>query len=382
MIAHGRLTYGQSLGLSSDPQRRHRHQRLHQHRQQSRAVQGRVPAAPRLLVRPRRRPAARDLRRRRPRLRPHAVRLPAARADQVRARHHGGPLQHRRSSLHASAASTASTWDPAYAQRSRRAAGAAQRHGGRGQPHQQRPQGALLRSVQPRHAQPPRRLEHQRRRSRASSARTASCSRWAIATRTAISGRTARSPGAIRRRARGRAAHRRQRHRDEEHAGAAVGGEAVHRGIRWGTTFAYTYTDAKQNRDINEHYAFDASSINEYPFILSNAVAEASRGGHGLVRGAVGSHAGRQAHLGDADSAQRRSPASRRRATFANGAPCTPFALRRRAQRRVTSRSTCRSRRTSSSATWARCTCASTSLNVTNEHNLVDYIDVTRHRTD
>jgi outer membrane receptor protein involved in Fe transport len=42
----------------------------------------------------------------------------------------------------------------------------------------------------------------------------------------------------------------------------------------WGTSFAYTYTDARQNRDINEHYAFDVSNIREYPFILSNAAAE------------------------------------------------------------------------------------------------------------
>ncbi|MEO8017584.1 MAG: TonB-dependent receptor, partial [Pseudomonadota bacterium] len=43
---------------------------------------------------------------------------------------------------------------------------------------------------------------------------------------------------------------------------------------RWGTTVAYTFTNAKQNRDINEHYAFDVSSINLYPFILSNGAAK------------------------------------------------------------------------------------------------------------
>ncbi|TLY71037.1 MAG: TonB-dependent receptor [Gammaproteobacteria bacterium] len=41
----------------------------------------------------------------------------------------------------------------------------------------------------------------------------------------------------------------------------------------WGATFAYTYTMAKQNRDTNAHYAFDAETIQQYPFILSNAVA-------------------------------------------------------------------------------------------------------------
>ena len=41
----------------------------------------------------------------------------------------------------------------------------------------------------------------------------------------------------------------------------------------WGATFAYTYTRATQNRDINEHYSFDEETINQYPFIISNAAA-------------------------------------------------------------------------------------------------------------
>ena len=40
----------------------------------------------------------------------------------------------------------------------------------------------------------------------------------------------------------------------------------------WGATLAYTYTDATQNRDVNEHYAFDGETIKDYPFIDSNAV--------------------------------------------------------------------------------------------------------------
>jgi hypothetical protein len=43
---------------------------------------------------------------------------------------------------------------------------------------------------------------------------------------------------------------------------------------KWGATFSYTYTDADQNRDINEHYSFDGVSIKEYPFILSNAASK------------------------------------------------------------------------------------------------------------
>ena len=42
----------------------------------------------------------------------------------------------------------------------------------------------------------------------------------------------------------------------------------------WGVTLAYTYTDAKQNRDINEHYSFDRATLADYPFITSNAAAK------------------------------------------------------------------------------------------------------------
>ncbi len=39
----------------------------------------------------------------------------------------------------------------------------------------------------------------------------------------------------------------------------------------WGTSIAYTYTDATQNRDITQHYSFDEETIKQYPFIQSNA---------------------------------------------------------------------------------------------------------------
>ncbi len=39
----------------------------------------------------------------------------------------------------------------------------------------------------------------------------------------------------------------------------------------WGATIAYTMTSAKQNRDVNEHYSFDYATIQNYPFITSNA---------------------------------------------------------------------------------------------------------------
>jgi outer membrane receptor protein involved in Fe transport len=41
----------------------------------------------------------------------------------------------------------------------------------------------------------------------------------------------------------------------------------------WGATFAYTYTDSSANRDTTQHYAFDEATIQQYPFINSNAAA-------------------------------------------------------------------------------------------------------------
>jgi outer membrane receptor protein involved in Fe transport len=43
---------------------------------------------------------------------------------------------------------------------------------------------------------------------------------------------------------------------------------------RWGSTVSYTFTDAEQNRDIEQTYLFDASSINVFPFIVSNAASK------------------------------------------------------------------------------------------------------------
>ncbi|KGI79126.1 TonB-dependent receptor [Oleiagrimonas soli] len=56
----------------------------------------------------------------------------------------------------------------------------------------------------------------------------------------------------------------------------------------WGVTLAYTYTDAKQNRDINEHYSFDYATINDYPFIVSNAASKHRFVATGVVDGPWG----------------------------------------------------------------------------------------------
>jgi outer membrane receptor for ferrienterochelin and colicin len=42
----------------------------------------------------------------------------------------------------------------------------------------------------------------------------------------------------------------------------------------WGVSFAYTFTDAEQNRDINEHYSFDYADLSDYPILISNSVPE------------------------------------------------------------------------------------------------------------
>lgn len=56
----------------------------------------------------------------------------------------------------------------------------------------------------------------------------------------------------------------------------------------WGVTVAYTYTNAHQNRDINEHYSFDQETIQQYPFILSNAAPKHRLVATGVIDGPWG----------------------------------------------------------------------------------------------
>jgi outer membrane receptor protein involved in Fe transport len=53
----------------------------------------------------------------------------------------------------------------------------------------------------------------------------------------------------------------------------------------WGTTFAYTFTDAITNRSVTEHYSFDEETIQQYPFIPSNGAARHRFVASGTVRG-------------------------------------------------------------------------------------------------
>jgi len=54
---------------------------------------------------------------------------------------------------------------------------------------------------------------------------------------------------------------------------------------RWGATLAYTFTDATDNRDITQHFAFDEATIHQYPFIRNNAVSRHRFVGTGTVHG-------------------------------------------------------------------------------------------------
>jgi hypothetical protein len=94
---------------------------------------------------------------------------------------------------------------------------------------------------------------------------------------------------------------------------------------RWGTTLSYTFTDAEHNRADNERYLFDASSIEIFPFILSNAAAK-----HRFV--ATGSYAAPWG-LTLAGKFTWSTPIPKNdigclsgTATFATGAPCTAIA--------------------------------------------------------
>jgi hypothetical protein len=54
---------------------------------------------------------------------------------------------------------------------------------------------------------------------------------------------------------------------------------------RWGATLAYTYTDAIDNRDITQVYAYDEATIQQYPFIRNNQVSRHRFVGTGTIRG-------------------------------------------------------------------------------------------------
>jgi len=144
---------------------------------------------------------------------------------------------------------------------------------------------------------------------------------------------------------------------------------------KWGATFSYTYTDAEQNRDILEHYGFDQVSIKEYPFIISNAVAKHRVVGTanyaapwGLTLAAKLTWSTPVPHAVISCLAGT--------AVFENGAPCTSIAYAadssdgyKSLDLQITKDFAVRD----VAAFYLRFDI----LNATNEHNLVDYIDTT-----
>jgi outer membrane receptor protein involved in Fe transport len=95
---------------------------------------------------------------------------------------------------------------------------------------------------------------------------------------------------------------------------------------RWGTTIAYTYTSASQNRDIGERFAFDAPTIGDYPFILSNAAPRHRFVITGILRGPWGTTLAAKGTLASPvpknDVACFQAPGN----FFPNGSSCTPVA--------------------------------------------------------
>ena len=95
----------------------------------------------------------------------------------------------------------------------------------------------------------------------------------------------------------------------------------------WGTTLAYTFTNAYDNRDITQHYAFDEETIQQYPFIRNNAVSRHRFVGTGTVSGPWGTTVGAKLTLAspipDADIACYLPPNT----YFSTGSSCTPVSI-------------------------------------------------------
>jgi outer membrane receptor protein involved in Fe transport len=95
----------------------------------------------------------------------------------------------------------------------------------------------------------------------------------------------------------------------------------------WGATLAYTFTDATDNRDITQHFAFDEATIQQYPFIRNNAVSRHRFVGTGTVRGpwdtTVGAKLTLASPIPDAVIACYLPPGM----YFSTGSSCTPAAI-------------------------------------------------------
>jgi outer membrane receptor protein involved in Fe transport len=141
---------------------------------------------------------------------------------------------------------------------------------------------------------------------------------------------------------------------------------------KWGTTVAYTFTRARQNRDIKEHYLFDAPSINAFPYIKSNAAPK-----HRLVT--TGTYAGPwglrfAGKFTYATATPRNVISCLPTGTFPGGGACSPFSYTLGASdgyRSLDLQMTKNFEVGDLGSMYVRLDV----LNVTNEENLVDYRD-------
>jgi hypothetical protein len=95
----------------------------------------------------------------------------------------------------------------------------------------------------------------------------------------------------------------------------------------WGTTLAYTFTNAIDNLGIAEHYALDEASIRQYPFIRNNAMSRHRFVGTGTVSGPWNTTVGAKLTLASpvphADRPCYLPPGQ----YFSTGSNCTPVSI-------------------------------------------------------
>ncbi len=92
----------------------------------------------------------------------------------------------------------------------------------------------------------------------------------------------------------------------------------------WSASVAYTYTRASQNRDINEHYSFDGATIDDYPFVISNAAPKHRIVAAGSLDGPWGIVFGAKLTLATPTPI---NAVACYGATFDNGAGCRPVGV-------------------------------------------------------
>lgn len=143
---------------------------------------------------------------------------------------------------------------------------------------------------------------------------------------------------------------------------------------KWGATFAYTFTDAEQNRELNQNYLFDESSINVFPYIVSNAASK-----HRFV--ATGSYAILPWGLTFAGKLTWSSPIPKNDigcltapATFPTGAACTAvgYDIGGTGYKSLDLQVTKNFELGDLGSMYLRLD----GINLTNAHNLVDYINI------